>query len=535
MLMVWKTSSRRDLGDFQTPVDLVAAVLKTLGPIGTRWPRVLEPTCGQGNFIDGLLELATPPREIRGFEIQQTYCELARQIGTRASSTHVEITQANLFDIDLRRDVHWNETGPLLVIGNPPWITNAELGSLESNNLPRKVNMKGLRGIDAMTGESNFDITEYIWIKLIQELAFEHPTIALLCKTAVARNILRFAASATLPLTHATIRKIDAHTWFDAAVDACLFCVTLGLGAPCYQAEIYADLVSNVPETIIGVENGQLVADIKTYRELSFADGSCTLTWRQGLKHDAASVMEIVQISDHFQNKHGEILEIESEHTYPLLKSTDLFHQAYAKPHRSVIVTQRRVGEDTRPLERIAPRLWRYLTSHIETFKKRKSSIYRGSPPFAMFGIGEYSFAPYKVAISGLHKTPRFRAVGSVNGQPVMFDDTCYFVACSTPEQAALLVSLLNDPICLNFMHSLVFWDSKRPITKKVLQRINLKALLNRIDRAALLARADVELNRLKGNPDQRHISWPADLEKFFGEPALEKAVPLQMTLFEAP
>ena len=34
----------RDLGDFQTPPALVAAILDRLGPVGARWPRVLEPT-----------------------------------------------------------------------------------------------------------------------------------------------------------------------------------------------------------------------------------------------------------------------------------------------------------------------------------------------------------------------------------------------------------------------------------------------------------------------------------------------------------
>ncbi len=47
---------RRELGDFQTPSALVTQVLQVLGPIGRRWPRVLEPTCGSGQFIQGLLE-----------------------------------------------------------------------------------------------------------------------------------------------------------------------------------------------------------------------------------------------------------------------------------------------------------------------------------------------------------------------------------------------------------------------------------------------------------------------------------------------
>ena len=51
-----------------------------------------------------------------------------------------------------------------------------------------------------------------------------------------------------------------------------------------------------------------------------------------------------------------------------------------------------------------APRLWSYLQAHAGSFTNRKSSIYRGQPPFALFGIGPYSFAPFKVAIGGLQQ-----------------------------------------------------------------------------------------------------------------------------------
>src|SRR5205823_12751744 len=66
-------------------------------------------------------------------------------------STHFVIKQANLFDLDLHKDLQWSTTGPLLVVGNPPWVTNSELGLLGSNNLPHKKNLKGLRGIEART------------------------------------------------------------------------------------------------------------------------------------------------------------------------------------------------------------------------------------------------------------------------------------------------------------------------------------------------------------------------------------------------
>ena len=68
---------RRDLGDFQTPRELAGLVLECLGPIGRRWPRVLEPTCGQGHFIAALLAQKFPPKEIQAVEIQDNHCAAA--------------------------------------------------------------------------------------------------------------------------------------------------------------------------------------------------------------------------------------------------------------------------------------------------------------------------------------------------------------------------------------------------------------------------------------------------------------------------
>jgi tRNA1(Val) A37 N6-methylase TrmN6 len=120
----------KEFGDFQTPPSLVAAVLESLSCLGKGWPRVLEPTCGQGNFIEGLLKKANPPLEIQAVELQDAYFETAQRIADHSSSTHIVINRANLFDLNLQKDLQWSETGPLLVVGNPPWVTNSELGML---------------------------------------------------------------------------------------------------------------------------------------------------------------------------------------------------------------------------------------------------------------------------------------------------------------------------------------------------------------------------------------------------------------------
>jgi len=475
----------REFGDFQTPPELVKLILRILGPVGMQWPRVLEPTCGQGNFIAGLLALEKPPREIRAYELQPEHLVRARHLASIFRTIPTHITRANLFDLDLRNDLKWQETGPLLVIGNPPWVTNAEIGGLNGNNLPVKTNMRGLPGLDAMTGESNFDLAEAIWIKLITELAHEQPTIALLCKTSVARNVLRFAHEKSLALEEASIRKIPAGRWFRASVEACLFIVKVGAKPNAIEAKVYADLTAHEPEAVWGIRAGSIV-NLTQYERSAFLDGVCPFSWRQGVKHDAASVMELLEHDGKLVNRLGSEAAVELECVFPLLKGSDLFREEHPEPHRFVLVTQKRVGEDTEVLKTQAPKLWRYLQEHAALFAKRKSSIFRGGPRFALFGIGEYSFARYKVAVASLYKIPRFRVVGPSNGRPVMLDDTCYFVACSSMRQAALVAYLLNHPVCLDFIAATAFAGAKRVVTKKLLSRIDLLALFRRVDGSAL-------------------------------------------------
>jgi hypothetical protein len=117
-----------------------------------------------------------------------------------------------------------------------------------------------------------------------------------------------------------------------------------------------------------------------------------------------------------------------------------------------------------------------------------------------MFGIGPYSFAPYKTAVSGLHRSPVFRAVGPVAGRPVLFDDTWYVLPFGAAESAALAAAVLNGPIAGRRL-SAITWGGKRPVTKAALQRIDLAACLEAGDVPATLARADADLERLEGRP----------------------------------
>ena len=75
-----------------------------------------------------------------------------------------------------------------------------------------------------------------------------------------------------------------------------------------------------------------------------------------------------------------------------------------------------------------------------------------------MFGAGDDTFAPWKAALSGFDKRLRFSVVGGLNGKPTVFDDTAYFIACRTQDEAIYLPSLPNSEPAAEFFSAFIFW-----------------------------------------------------------------------------
>jgi len=84
----------------------------------------------------------------------------------------------------------------------------------------------------------------------------------------------------------------------------------------------------------------------------------------------------------------------------------------------------------------------------------------------------DYSFKPYKVAISGLYKQTKFTLI-KPNGTVLLLDDTCYFIGFDTFVEAQNIQNILNQIETQKFIESFMFTDSKRAITKDLLMRIS--------------------------------------------------------------
>jgi hypothetical protein len=259
-------------------------------------------------------------------------------------------------------------------------------------------------------------------------------------------------------------------------VDAVLLVTRFRPGANDQRANIYGSLTPATEHQLIGLEDEMLVGDIPAYQRWKHLCGDSPLKWRSGIKHDCSQVMELHAEGGKYRNGLNQLVELEETFLYPMLKSSDVA-KGCKESRRLMLVPQCRVGDDTCRIEKDAPKTWAYLQAHRDRLNKRASSIHRNRPEFSVFGVGDYSFASWKVAISGFYKSLRFVVVGPMNGKPVVFDDTSYFLPCKSEEQADYLAALLNSSEAQAFYRTLLFWDNKRPITAELLGRLNLRRL----------------------------------------------------------
>ena len=473
---------RASYGDWQTPRSLAVKICKRYADRFGCPDIVIEPTCGLGAFVIAALDQFPGLKEIHGIEINDDYVRrlkqeiLERSLAKKISSfPDIYIHTADFFSFDFSDIfVKAEKIGcHLALLGNPPWVTNSRQGRFESGNIPVKKNEAGLRGIDAITGRSNFDISEFIILKLLDMAENCRGGISILLKNSVVRNLVSKQVRAPKPIEDLRQYNIDAAGEFDVAVEASCFSARMG-DKPSCRCGIY-DFYSEGHIRDYGWVDGAFVSDIELYRENSRFDGISTYVWRSGIKHDCADVLELESTEDGFINKLGERVDVEEDMVYPLLKSSDISRFRNDGFRRFILVPQRNPGDDTSMLKETYPLAYSYLERHQAYFERRKSSIYKGKDRFGIFGIGEYSFKPVKILVSSLYKDFNFCLVSSEGAVPVMVDDTCYQLDFDSYDEASAVFSALMSHEMQSLLRSLAFLDGKRVITKSLLMRLDLK------------------------------------------------------------
>lgn len=476
-------SIKKEFGDYQTPYHFATLISKIVADNISFYPTlVVEPTCGVGNFLlasNHFFENAN----LIGIDINDEYLSFTKKslVEKGYDLNKCKIIKHNIFEYDY--DENLNNDDNILIIGNPPWATNSNLTGGMTNNLPIKSNFKNFNGFDALTGSSNFDICEYIILDVFRKVQNKNIVLAMLCKTTVAINVIKELKRQNIAISKGFIVKFNTKEIFDVSVDACLLYIEILKENKISEERFSVYTLEGETtkyQTDMGFIEDDFFTDISNY--VCEFDGISQFEWRQGVKHDSSKVMELTKdLKNRYVNGFNKIVDIEDCLVYPLLKSSDIKKYALKYKFRKyVIITQKKVGEPTDYIENYSPKLWKYLSTNRDILFSRKSSIYKNAPEFSIFGIGDYSFSEYKVAISGFYKEPIFKMIS--DDKPVMLDDTCYFLSFENKKQAMITTIILNSDIAKSFLYSIVNLNSKRPYTKKILSRINLFAISQQID-----------------------------------------------------
>lgn len=476
--------SRVEYGDWQTNLDLAIRICNLLKNQGIKPDVVIEPTCGTGTFIlASMIVFGDTLKEIYGIEIYKPYINQLKhrilEYALKKADTckcRICLIHQNVFDFDFD-DLHIDKNKNILILGNPPWVTNSKLCEINSENLPQKSNFKRMKGLDAITGKANFDITESITYRLLEKFHQSSAYLAFLMKNSVAKNIVSEQRYGRFHISNMAQYNIDSKKEFDVSVAASLFVAKLndGQARQCTVKDLYS--LSTLFS--YGWVGDSFVSNVQNYSQCSEIDGESQLTWWSGMKHDCSAVMELEKRDGKLYNKLGEEVTIETDLLFPILKSSDLKKCQIDSFRKYVIVTQKNVSDDTKAISCIYPHTYNYLTKHSDLLDARGSIIYRNRPRFCIFGIGSYSFKKYKIAIAGLYKTTTFSFVRPMENKCVMLDDTCYFLGFDRYETAICFLKILNSELVQKFMQSLVFTDTKRSINKDILMRIDLNKAAN--------------------------------------------------------
>ena len=71
--------------------------------------------------------------------------------------------------------------------------------------------------------------------------------------------------------------------------------------------------------------------------------------------------MELRKEGNRYRNGLDELIELEDDYLYPMLKSSEITNGHSKEPTRWMLVTQKAVGDETSVIRVLAPKTWEYL------------------------------------------------------------------------------------------------------------------------------------------------------------------------------
>jgi hypothetical protein len=197
--------------------------------------------------------------------------------------------------------------------------------------------------------------------------------------------------------------------------------------------------------------------------------GECAHDIRHGVKDDAKAVYALDR---------EQLAAVEPDHVFPYLKSRHVVKFGLFG-HDLQLVPLRRMGEDNETeLREEYPRTYDYLAANRDRLESRASSWLDRGPFYTLFGLGDYTWADYKLVWCRLGFKPHFAVVSTredpdLGEKPVVPGDHCMFVATDDEREAHLLCALLNSAPYQRTIRSIAS-NGKSSLSKSVVSKLRL-------------------------------------------------------------
>lgn len=418
---------------------------------------------------------------------------------------------------DLRFRGERVEVGGDALVGNPPWLTWSDLPDATRaawRDRYGHLDLAPASGARARLGHANDDVAVPFVLACIHRYLEPGGRVGVVLKRGLTKGpagrAFRRLRVGDRPLALARVHDLGAVDPFDAAADAAVYALSAADGPVRPDGEpTHLESAFPVPTTVWRAAVGPAdFASLSALREtltpeetaLSPVDpddhaspwvradaeraalGECAHVIRHGVKDDAAAVFDLDR---------DDLADLEPNLVYPHLKSRHVRRWG-TTGHDLRLVPQRKAGEDNEAeLRKRLPRTYAYLESHREHLESRSSTWLDAGPFYSVFGLGPYTWKPYKVVWCRLGFRPAFAVVSTADDpdlgeKPVLPGDHYMFVATDDRREAHVLCALLNSAPYRRTLRD-VAGDGKASLSKAVVSRLHLPARPD-IERAERLA-----------------------------------------------
>jgi hypothetical protein len=197
--------------------------------------------------------------------------------------------------------------------------------------------------------------------------------------------------------------------------------------------------------------------------------GECDQDIRHGVKDDAQDVFSITR---------DQLADIEPDFVYPYLKSKHIVKYGLFG-HELRLVPINKANEDNEELlKNEFPQTYQYLSQNRDILENRSSSWLDNGTFYNIFGIGDYTWAEYKLVWCRLGFKPHFAVVSTVNDEDlgekmVIPGDHFMFIGTNNKQEAHFLCALLNSSIYQKSLKDIAS-EGKASLSKSVVSKLEI-------------------------------------------------------------